>query len=243
MFGSHLSIAGGMHNAVFEAEKLGMDTVQVFTIHQHTWQEVPVGETELGSENDDLGDGKAHPETGDMKHRLFTILAALSLPLCAVTAIIWARSYWYHDVVGWGKQVGTHGWWACLEWDQAHVVVRAVDANRAGFIGEWINKGILWEREPPESMRPDLLWHINANWGQAWALGVPCWLALTAFGASPALWLRLRWSSQRRRALRQQRGLCLTCGYDLRASSGRCPECGSLIPPDLVRKPVELWFD
>jgi endonuclease IV len=31
MFGSHLSIAGGMHNALLEAERLGMDTVQVFT--------------------------------------------------------------------------------------------------------------------------------------------------------------------------------------------------------------------
>jgi endonuclease IV len=31
MFGSHLSIAGSMHNALLEAEKLGFDTVQVFT--------------------------------------------------------------------------------------------------------------------------------------------------------------------------------------------------------------------
>jgi deoxyribonuclease IV len=33
MFGSHLSIAGGMHNALLEAEKLGMETIQVFTIN------------------------------------------------------------------------------------------------------------------------------------------------------------------------------------------------------------------
>jgi endonuclease IV len=31
MFGSHLSVAGEMHNALLEAEKLGMNTVQVFT--------------------------------------------------------------------------------------------------------------------------------------------------------------------------------------------------------------------
>jgi endonuclease IV len=31
MFGSHLSISGGMHNALLSAEKLGFDTVQVFT--------------------------------------------------------------------------------------------------------------------------------------------------------------------------------------------------------------------
>ena len=32
MFGSHLSIAGGMHNALLRAEQLGMESVQVFTI-------------------------------------------------------------------------------------------------------------------------------------------------------------------------------------------------------------------
>jgi hypothetical protein len=31
VFGSHLSIAGGMCNALIAAEKLGLETVQVFT--------------------------------------------------------------------------------------------------------------------------------------------------------------------------------------------------------------------
>jgi endonuclease IV len=31
MFGSHLSISGGMHQAIIAAEKYGMGTVQVFT--------------------------------------------------------------------------------------------------------------------------------------------------------------------------------------------------------------------
>src|SRR5688500_9194942 len=34
MFGSHLSIAGGLHNALLKAEELGFDTAQVFTKNQ-----------------------------------------------------------------------------------------------------------------------------------------------------------------------------------------------------------------
>lgn len=46
MFGSHLSISGGMHNALLEAEKLGFDTVQVFTKNQQQWKCPPlVGES------------------------------------------------------------------------------------------------------------------------------------------------------------------------------------------------------
>ena len=42
MFGSHLSIAGGMHNALLRAEEFGMDTVQVFTKNQQQWKCSPL---------------------------------------------------------------------------------------------------------------------------------------------------------------------------------------------------------
>ena len=42
MFGSHLSIAGGMHNALLAAESHGCDTVQVFTKNQQQWKCKPL---------------------------------------------------------------------------------------------------------------------------------------------------------------------------------------------------------
>lgn len=44
MFGSHLSIAGNMANALREAESLGMETVQVFTKNQQQWRAKPLDE-------------------------------------------------------------------------------------------------------------------------------------------------------------------------------------------------------
>lgn len=47
MFGSHLSIAGGLHNALIEARKLGMDCVQVFTKNQRQWAAPPLTDEQV----------------------------------------------------------------------------------------------------------------------------------------------------------------------------------------------------
>lgn len=57
-----------------------------------------------------------------------------------------------------------------------------------------------------------------------------------ALGSVAALALGLRFfrTAHRLKQKRQEaldQGRCQWCGYDLRATRGRCPECGKLIPP------------
>jgi len=60
---------------------------------------------------------------------------------------------------------------------------------------------------------------------RAWA--IPYWFMILMTATMPTLWWR-RHRLDRRRRGRLSAGLCPTCGYDLRASGERCPECGAV---------------
>ena len=102
-----------------------------------------------------------------------------------------------------------------------------------------------WELE---EIRPPLKWGFSGRWGVArrtgeksydsvngpyrsrWSQTVFSWgVVLTVLGIVPLFWLagvrREHWRRKRVRA-----GLCVQCGYDLRATPGRGPECGEAAP-------------
>jgi hypothetical protein len=65
--------------------------------------------------------------------------------------------------------------------------------------------------------------------GHALVLIFPYWALLPL--VTVPLVLAIRWELRaRRRAWRLRSGLCPDCGYDLRASPERCPECGATAP-------------
>ena len=55
------------------------------------------------------------------------------------------------------------------------------------------------------------------------AVALPAWFLLLLTAIGPVLWLRRRLRTGRQYPV----GHCARCGYDLRATPTRCPECGS----------------
>jgi hypothetical protein len=58
---------------------------------------------------------------------------------------------------------------------------------------------------------------------------MPLWvLALPFIGMlAPTIALQ-KDARQRKRIMREEHGLCIKCGYDLRARRDQCPECGTV---------------
>jgi deoxyribonuclease IV len=83
MFGSHLSISGGMHNALLAAEAYGMDTVQVFTKNQQQWQAKPFSE-------DTITPFKSHAARLGFHH--IVAHASYLINLAAPGELLWEKS-------------------------------------------------------------------------------------------------------------------------------------------------------
>jgi hypothetical protein len=75
----------------------------------------------------------------------------------------------------------------------------------------WQMLGFAADRQQPPGFDDDVM---------QWDVRIPFWMLVLLLGIMPALFVCRRF----RRRLRS--GFCIQCGYDLRASRERCPECG-----------------
>jgi hypothetical protein len=64
------------------------------------------------------------------------------------------------------------------------------------------------------------------SWLSQYIIGIPFWLPILLLG-TPIAWQLLNLPARRRRA-RIAAGQCISCGYSLRATPNRCPECGTI---------------
>ncbi len=174
-----------------------------------------------------------------MVRRLITILSVVSMVLCAATCLVGVRSYWCQWRLSYEKHVGR--WYtvsivegvalwefrrcadpverppALLRWHSEYLP-RGTTVNVDGFsygphfgrfgIGRWNTDDSPVDGEAE-------YWDCQGIQTPVWGIAVP----LLAF---PSM---LYWKKSSRRRMREAR--CRQCGYDLRATPERCPECGA----------------
>ena len=164
-----------------------------------------------------------------MRRKLSTSAAIVSLLLCAATAGVAVRSYWVCETFVYNSSLDGGGR------ARAHVVDVVFGAATFGrsdleVAGRAYGPGFKHEtrsarevNDPREGWRRWLGFEFRRESGWT-TLTLPLWLFAAVCSIAPARWVLLR-----RRDRRRRRGLlCVDCGYDLRGSPGRCPECGAV---------------
>lgn len=174
-----------------------------------------------------------------MRRRLLRILAAISLLIWLAVAVAWPVSYRWSiiycpwlpsatNVALFPGQISVSVWpdelstWNNI-WDRPVTVIPA--SGGASLLTASRDRdgidvfGIVWQWQTT--------W-TDLNGGTAWInpdqrnYALPFWLLLIVFA-----WPIIPWIKHRRRTFTRI-GLCKSCGYDLRATAERCPECGAV---------------
>lgn len=162
----------------------------------------------------------------------FNLAAAVSLVFFFAVCGIWAKTY-------------SHGWGAT--W------IRPDDGIQGRWITFRVSRGeieimICHSLYHPGPRVPDTLWTIGW-YGISW-MRYYQWYGghdklhfydshlACLFFLLPAVWVAMTVRSQKRSHLLA--GHCRKCGYDLRASADRCPECGTRIPSAIAAGPPDF---
>ena len=173
-----------------------------------------------------------------MKRRLLTAISLFSLVLCLATVVLWVRSYfsserflaqtrWYSAAVT--PSLGRVEISVCYETSPFYIR-HGIDGDADSMIVFWYHRGggrpataVGWRYQPVMGFGYGRIRSADYPPG---GIVFPFWAATLTTSMLPVLrltgWLRTRY--------RLARGRCAGCGYDLRASTDRCPECGAPVP-------------
>jgi hypothetical protein len=179
-----------------------------------------------------------------LRIRLMLLSTIAWMVVCILVLFMWRRSWYVSDRFGY-----RHIYNAPVEWVERTFDLHSSDGTLAFVMGvedqtdpkilSYVSKmplytGFRWLSEKPYDLR--MVSKNPPRWNKrgfsafndgtkinsSVAVMAPYWAILIA--ASIPMFL-CGWISVRRWR-RQKRGTCLRCGYDLRASPQRCPECG-----------------
>jgi hypothetical protein len=183
-----------------------------------------------------------------LRRIIFNGLTVLSLLLCLVTVILWViASYrpriltvanWQDEPRHLSLSVEAHGWvydgivwgsWRKEVWGHQEDPASVLDPFRKSFsksfgpantvFRTWDDHLITWD--PPKD--------VSASGSNTWHTDAVRFSRMTVtFCLLPFGWIVTRIVQSRRTARTARLGCCTTCGYDLRATPDRCPECGTM---------------
>jgi hypothetical protein len=161
-----------------------------------------------------------------LKRYFTSLIAASSLLICIAIALLWFRSYQTSDDIWWcGRRYGAGAYS-----NQGRVMLWVGTSN------SWVKGRIYVANKPPVGFLTQLQgiaylpkYHVglgagNLSGGSRTALYLPhLVIVLLLLLISVGGWIR-----RRNKARLFSPGFCQTCGYDLRVTPDRCPECGTV---------------
>jgi hypothetical protein len=175
-----------------------------------------------------------------VKRRLFNLLSAISMLLCVAAIVERCTHPWQSHLI---EYLPSHTEGTTIVTDEFFIesgngvliissnVIRN-DISLAGHaphplisISVWGPK--LWNPAGTAGVGGFAIFRTTSKSNLRRGITLPSWFVIICLSVMPVFWLN-RWRHRRHADAGAASGLCMICGYDLRASPDRCPECGSI---------------